>query len=613
MKELMDFIDRNSNMQRQQWSITKVIHTRKVCCWFPLFNCSLNFLCSLLLLVLISTAVSAQTFSEIDRKKIKVTAFVPGEGKKVKPKGKFKEILKILDYNTEEPGEILTKDNKRLMAQLTGVRGPMETWRITNCNLVESSTGDDFYAATPSPDKSWLAYILYNPANIVVTTITLKFLSADTILSSLNYPIWTCSEKIEVRNGSRGTLCFQIDPGIAWSPNGKILAYTYQSLDYSDQQEKMICDIEMLTLPTNEKGSSGIYRVTNDPEDREFQPTFDPKSKFLSYVKQTVNGYRIHLVTLDTWKYKVIGGECEASFSPQFHPEEAMMSFVIKKDDKFYICYTNIDEDPAEDQSVTRLTQEGLQTPYVFPTWSPDGSRLAYWDGEAIQSINLRSEVTLISKEASDPKQSNFFTNYCWLPNSSQIIFTKQNSQVSARILYHNGDDEANALISYRSDIADCQQITRQGERIFFTTLDKRRKLMQGTVSIAPADTQTTQFYGQFLARFTGRVRIGDTSELVEAKQVGITGSEQITAAEITMLPAGSGSMEEEMKIDTRDGGGSYETGTPFDLEMIKEMAKEKKTFPIKIENRYWKKKKAIVVKYTSMTDQHGGGVGTDN
>jgi Tol biopolymer transport system component len=176
--------------------------------------------------------------------------------------------------------------------------------------------------------------------------------------------------------------------GPAWSPDGQLLAFHGVTTNPQGTWE----GIHVFSIQPDGTGKEATYPVST----KAFLPTWSPDSKRIAYVTENPDGYSISVLdyvgVADGVSYKTYPDIAKGDFpawSPFFTDGSSRIAF-SGNDHNLYLM------DPANGQ-VSQLTNSGQD---LDPTWSPDGSMLAfasYRDGNA--------EIYVMSADGSNQRR----------------------------------------------------------------------------------------------------------------------------------------------------------------------------------------------------------------
>ncbi|MBN1246666.1 MAG: PD40 domain-containing protein [Anaerolineae bacterium] len=147
----------------------------------------------------------------------------------------------------------------------------------------------------------------------------------------------------------------------AWSPDGRYLAFASQRARGWD-------------LYTMDMVSGTILRVTHDPW-FEGAPTWSSDGRWLAYESYQDGNLDIHILNLESGESHQVTHDTAPDYSPAWSPNGRHIAYVSYRDGNKDLFVLSLD-----DGTVTNLTNTPDQNE-DYPSWSPTGEYLAYSAG----------------------------------------------------------------------------------------------------------------------------------------------------------------------------------------------------------------------------------------
>ncbi|MDP8239963.1 MAG: hypothetical protein P9X24_12805 [Candidatus Hatepunaea meridiana] len=517
--------------------------------------------------------------------KPKTALFKPSEKKKY-PKKFCKKLRKILNEeykNVRKNFEEMTEEFREKKSK----DDELPKWQLDETVIWEEDRFLEVHAPHPSPDGKWMANLLQSFGTDVKTTVLISDLER-----TAQFDIMTSSELIVYYNKRRSAYCFSKDAGLAWSPNGKILAFTSMSKDQ--------LDLYFLAFPVTKKDKMKLWQTTKD-EANEFQPVFSPTNEYFAYVSNARGVYNVCLVNLDRWHVSSLTGDAgTASFSPDFHPEERQIAFVREKVGVYSIVIRDLKSDDE------KVVVDGLSSPYIFPTWSHDGELLAYHDGESIKSVDLSREVVTLCNDALSLKEHKFVDRIAWLPNSEQVIYTRIDKRV--KTLYVSMNEERGILLTPASTTQMLHQTKLLGKTVYYGAHEKHWKIFRSYISLYIPKVEDISTHANvviYKACFTGKVVLkGVKKKKLKDLSKESSSTQEIDIAEIKLIEPTSVSEENIIELIETDEKKHFN----IQISLKHDEIVNKKEIYVRLNSRIAKPKRKLTVSYTESAV--GGGPG---
>lgn len=312
-------------------------------------------------------------------------------------------------------------------------------------------------------------------------------------------------------------------PRACWSPSGGVLAASYFDLE----AERHVIDLFVMPRYQSAEGRGVVrwYRVS--PEDLDaFQPTFSPRQNRFAYVTWDGVASRVRVVELSTWVERDASLVSTSTFSPNFHPMGYSLVYVVDRGTSYGLTLEKVVS------MVPKSLQLGMKSPYVLPSFSPDGESVAYYDDSAIRSVSTREvgrDPDVLVADAVPPGKNRFITRIQWLPNSTQVLYAYR--EVTGEALFHSNPENAhkgNRLLAlddivFGSEGGRIGAITRAGNTYYYSAFVEGQWRLE-SISLKP-HASPAEFV--FLpGRYTGKGRIL-TTERDEYEMISINSSDR--------------------------------------------------------------------------------------
>ena len=174
----------------------------------------------------------------------------------------------------------------------------------------------------------------------------------------------------------------------AWSPDGKKIAYVQQ-------------------------GANGMTLWLSDPDGKNAQmlprprpinmkPSWLPDSKHIVWFAlvpgpNPAAGSRIYIVNIETMQFRRLFTDPEqlrfGNLMPAVSPDGKKIAFVSNRSGEFRIWVSNLDGSHARPLAPESELDPALHLPYEqkVPAWSPDGSKIAFWQGVEMDHMSQNS------------------------------------------------------------------------------------------------------------------------------------------------------------------------------------------------------------------------------
>lgn len=256
------------------------------------------------------------------------------------------------------------------------------------------------------------------------------------------------------------------------SPDGRFVAFE------SDRDGH--CEVYMLTV---DSGQMRRITVTEDNGESRF-PRWSPDGKLLVYQsrRSPKDNWQLFVIERKRWVVKKISEEEEHSDSEAvFSPDGKKLVFVCtRKDDpdgSSYLCIMNIDG-----SGYRRVSESPFEK--HFPSWSPDGSRIAYSersDAGNFEILSVTTERGIIKKITDNVAYDNI--QPAWSADGSKVAFVS-NRDGHNEVYIMNADGSRQTRMTRSSHFNSYRPVwSGDGVKIFFDS-DRSGSLDLYSVSI---------------------------------------------------------------------------------------------------------------------------------
>jgi TolB protein len=197
------------------------------------------------------------------------------------------------------------------------------------------------------------------------------------------------------------------DEYAAWSPNGKLLAFTRSSAASGDR---------VYTMSLNGRGLTPVTPSTIDAVD----PTWSPDSRHLAFTIG-LSEDRADIVVIDLVTHTQTSLTNQSlNLDPSWSPDGTRIAFASNRDDPSGEAY-ELYVIGADGSGLTRLTNEpGVD--HGLPNWSPDSSRIAY-----SATVAGGTNIYVMNADGTGTKRltsSGAAIEPAWSPDGSRIAYS---------------------------------------------------------------------------------------------------------------------------------------------------------------------------------------------
>jgi Tol biopolymer transport system component len=212
-----------------------------------------------------------------------------------------------------------------------------------------------------------------------------------------------------------------------WSPDGRHLVYTSNRYDSSQE-------IYMLSVANKTQGNfdRSVTRLTNHPENNDNLPAWSPDGKRIAFSSYREENWDIYVLDVEDLPQGTVSDKLtrltihpDNDLAPTWSPDGTRLAFTHVEDtngngyldgqDTGEIYMMN-----ADGSNMIRLTDNLANE--GGPAWSPDGTRIAFWS-----TRDANQEIYVMNADGSGQMNlSNHLakdTHPTWSPDSRRLAF----------------------------------------------------------------------------------------------------------------------------------------------------------------------------------------------
>jgi len=274
-------------------------------------------------------------------------------------------------------------------------------------------------------------------------------------------------------------------------------SYPYWSPDGSRIVFQSNCEGNDEIYVMNADGSHPIRLTNNTKSDG--GPRFSPDGSRIVFVSERDGNTEIYLMNADGSGQKRLTNNPADDSHPGWSPDGSRIIFNSSRDTPdpkldWWEQYHNIYTMNLDGSDVRRITN--CRTVCTFPSYSPDGRRIAYrkviaapgfYDDAKLTLANTDSEVFVANSDGSNEVDLSNSAAYdawpSWSPDGSRIIFASNRGALTQIYVVNVDGSNLTRLVNDRETEQDARpQWSRDGSKVAFT------RAINGTMDIYVLD-----------------------------------------------------------------------------------------------------------------------------
>jgi TolB protein len=219
----------------------------------------------------------------------------------------------------------------------------------------------------------------------------------------------------------------------AWSPDGKRIAFA------SDRDGDM-------SIYAMDADGKNVTRLTKDHGDR--LPSWSADGKTIVFCRRTEVGSKICSVPAAGGDAKDVGeGD---GWDPTFSPGGKRILFTSFRDGDGFRLYVM----DADGKNVKQLTEKANPNGFVYPSWSPDGKRIA-WTDNTDDGLQIFVADADGKNAAQLTKLGGLATYAAWSPDGKTIAFAHLQEDKPGTIYLMDADGKNQKVLLKDESLVD--------------------------------------------------------------------------------------------------------------------------------------------------------------